>query len=152
MFELRRQFSGECRLRFGLAAQDGDRVHEFAGHAIASDLGPGQGRRQAGLARAGRAGHDNHEVRPAFGDDSIELRRRLEIPGVFQDLRLSRTVLPEDLAGVAREVPREEEPVRPRVALNALRLDDCDLGASRERPARKAASTRSRGRQTPEAR
>ena len=94
--------SGECRVRFDLAAQDGDRLHEFAGHAIAGDLGPGQCRRQAGLARAGRAGHHNHGVRPAFGDDSIELRRWLEIPGIFQDLGLSRTVLPEDLAGVVR--------------------------------------------------
>ena len=126
-------------------------MHEPVRDVAAGDLGPGQRHRQARLARAGLARQHDHRVRPGGLDQLIQLGRGLEILGLLQDLGAARAVLPEDLAGVAREIPREGEAGIVRVVGDVLRRaiplreEPVDVPAVELRP-------RPRGRPAPTAR
>ena len=96
-------------------------MHEAGRDAAAGDLGPGQRRRQARLARAGLARQHDHGMGPGGLDQLGQLGRGLKILRVPQDLGASRAVLPEDVAGIVREVPPEGEAGVVRVVGDVLR-------------------------------
>ena len=92
-------------------------------------------------------------MRPGGLDQLIQLGRGLEIPGVLQDLGASLAVLPEDVAGVACDVPRQEEAGSLRVALDVLRrtmpiLEELVDVPAVEAPSRDLGTPRSRSSMT----
>ena len=150
--ELPLQVVGDAAL-VGRQVEDRDGVREIVRDSAAGDLGPDQRRRQARLARASRVHQHDHRVRPAGLDQLDELGRGLEIPRVLQDLIASRLVLPvpEDIAGVACNVPRQEEAGVFRVIGDVLRRAMPLLPGAGGRPGR-GAVPRPRGPPAPTAR
>ena len=118
--ELPLQVVGEAPL-VSVIGENRDGVHEVVRDATAGDLGPSQRPCQARLARAGLARQHDDGTGPAGLDQLGQLGGRLEVPRVPQDLVASQAVLPEDVAGIVREIPPEREAGVVRVVGDVLR-------------------------------